>query len=1002
MKLWISVRSLVLAMLIAMVCVSGCGAAMEGAMAPPAEAAKQAEDKPALQVAADRKATTWKRSQIHANNARLAIGDRDELPLVGAEVMADVDGFRARVVIDYYFLNDRDGRFEGNFQLRLPSDASPYYFAFGETVAVAPDAPSWINRDPTKAVAVDPASIREERASTWTAPQEARMVPKQKAARAYADTVRRRVDPGVVEWAGAGVFNARVFPLAPRKLHRIVVAYDVDLVSIGDDLELALDLPEHAKRITADLSVMAPQQSAVSVTPSNPGTPQGARRRYRFENPKEGTVSVRLSRPGSIALAGTDPRTGPYFAAAFRPDVPVPPKEAQSSDAAVVLVDTSLSSNPDRFNVWLILLEALLEKNRDVTKRFAVLFFNVETRWYQPAFLDNTPENVAALLAYARTLSLEGATDLGAAMGEAAHPRWLAAGAPASWDVFLLSDGAATWGESDGFALSRKLQGGHARALYAYQTGMAGTDGPMLDNLAREGRGAVFSVVGESEVPKAATAHRSRPFEIVSITAPGISDLIVAGRPRTLFPGQRLTLAGRGTLPENAEVILTLRRDGVTREVRSRVGSPLPSLLAPRVYGQIAVAQLEELGAPTETMATSYATYFRVTGQTCSLLLLESEADYQRNGVVPEEPGAIQRSAVASTIERILTEAGASLGDPKARFFAWLDSLNHIPGVSFALPRELRGTLQSLPSEAFLVESQPLEPKIADKNQISADYQKLLASHELDYDVVVAEAQRRRREGSAADSLKALSSLVEERPGDSVLARDVAFSAMASGYGGHAYQLFRRVAAARPWEPQTYRAMAGCLVKLHKIDLAIALFEVALAGQWDGRFGDFRQIVSMEYLHLLRQIAAGSVETRIGAYARARMPWIERDAGPARADLVVMITWNTDNTDVDLHVIEPSGTECYYGNRSTWIGGELTKDVTQGYGPEMYVLPKAISGEYQIRAHYYASDRNRASARTKVQALVFEDWGSSRERVTEKLVTLEYGKDQHDIAAVWR
>jgi hypothetical protein len=47
--------------------------------------------------------------------------------------------------------------------------------------------------------------------------KEARIVPREKAAHAYSETVRRRVDPALVEWAGAGVFNARVFPLMPGK-----------------------------------------------------------------------------------------------------------------------------------------------------------------------------------------------------------------------------------------------------------------------------------------------------------------------------------------------------------------------------------------------------------------------------------------------------------------------------------------------------------------------------------------------------------------------------------------------------------------------------------------------------------------------------------------------------------------------------------------------------------------------------------------------------------------
>jgi len=71
-----------------------------------------------------------------------------------------------------------------------------------------------------------------DRQSRWTAPKEARMVPKEKAAYAYHETVRRRVDPALMEWAGAGVFSARVFPLTPRSHHRIVVGYDVDLLQV--------------------------------------------------------------------------------------------------------------------------------------------------------------------------------------------------------------------------------------------------------------------------------------------------------------------------------------------------------------------------------------------------------------------------------------------------------------------------------------------------------------------------------------------------------------------------------------------------------------------------------------------------------------------------------------------------------------------------------------------------------------------------------------------------
>ena len=81
------------------------------------------------------------------------------------------------------------------------------------------------------------------------------MVPREKAAFAYSQTVRRRVDPALVEWSGAGVFNARVFPLMPHKLHRIVIGYDVNLTATDQGFVYRLDLPEQVGQCRVDLSV---------------------------------------------------------------------------------------------------------------------------------------------------------------------------------------------------------------------------------------------------------------------------------------------------------------------------------------------------------------------------------------------------------------------------------------------------------------------------------------------------------------------------------------------------------------------------------------------------------------------------------------------------------------------------------------------------------------------------------------------------------------------------
>jgi hypothetical protein len=947
-------------------------------------------------------ATTWKRSVAVANTSQLFIGDTETLPIKGMQLRSQIDGFRARVLIDFFFFNPNPQQYEGTFKLRLPDGASPLFFAFGESVQMTPkaafDTPTYDDAKESRKVAYEPEAITQQREAKWIKPKIARMVPKEQAAFAYTDTVRRAVDPALMEWAGTGIFNARVFPIAPNKLHRIVVAYDMDLTAIGDDLELQIPIPEGLPSSAIDLNIAVPKGRNVTVVPEGTTETVGEREFHRIENTGGKTLSVRLEGAANAMLVGDDPKVGPFFAAAVTPELPKAPSTG-GARKAVLLVDTSMSSNPDGFVIWLQLLRALLDNNRKSIDGFAVMFFDTDATWWRTEMADNTAANVDAVIAHANTLVLEGATDLGAALGEASKPAWLTDGS--AFDLFVLSDGGVTWGESDRHVISARLGGTKAGALFAYRTGLAGSDTAMLEHLARERGGAVFSVSGETEVAAASVAHNTRPWTLESVELGGTTDVLVAGRPRALFAGQRLIVSGRGAPAKGAVLKLKLSQDGRAAEVNAPVAVQIDSDLTARTYGQHAVMQLEDFALATKSVATAYARHFRVTGATTSLLMLESDDDYARYGIVPEnDANAVKEREVGPLLTRALEQLAAQLGDPKAAFLARLAELEHTPGVEVKIPAALLEMLRGLPSSAFAVPSDPLHPKNHVAEGIPTDVLGQLATQKPEYDTLVAEAERRLAAYGPDDALEALSSLVEASPGDGVLARDVGFSAMQWGKDAQAYYLFDRVAKARPWEPQTYRAMALSAAASGKGELALALFEVALAGKWDARFGEFRQILLQDYLRFLSGTATGKMDALVAGYARTRLADVRKDVGITEADIVITITWNTDNTDVDLHVLEPGGEECYYSNPRTSSGGRITRDVTQGYGPEMYVLEKAPTGKYQIRAKYFASDSNRASARTKVYATVTRDFGRKTEKVEEKVVTLERGKDMHDLVTL--
>lgn len=945
--------------------------------------------------------TTWKRSQLAAHSVKVDVGDNESLPVRSMQAKVTLDGFMARVVLDMVVKNNGPRQYEGTLKLRLPTGSSPYYFAFGQdAVAIASDAaPAFFTPERVRTMGADPIEIRNDRQSLWMGVNEARMVPKEKAALAYTSTVRRQVDPALLEWSGPAIFNARVFPLVPNKNHRIVLGYDVPLTRIGEDLEYTFDLPDNVGSKAIDIAVAPPQGAAVESTPAVKPFEDKVRKFYRYDDPAGKTVTLRLKKPAPAFVVGSDAPTGSYFAADVTPQIPAT-AAAKGRDTALFMVDTSLSSNPDRFNVWIELLRSVLENNQDTIKRFNVMFFNIEQSFYKPSFVTNDATNRLDVLNFANTLALEGATDIGAALVRATRAP---ADGAANWDVFLLSDGSATWGESDAFTMVRRLEKTAVGSIYAYQTGMAGTDSDALSLLARETGGAVFSVMGSSEVKQASTAHRNRPLRLVSASVADGSDVIFAGRPRFIYPGQTLRVVGRGTPAANATLEMKLDAGGGEQTVKVPLGQPITSPLAVRAYGQVATAHIEELAPVTEAMSKAYSIHFRVPGKTSSLLMLESEADYQRFGIVPEDFAKTIKSAQASRIvEDSLDLAAKAIGNPKAAFLRWFDTLPTMASVSFFPHPAFRPALERMPESSFRVDAAPLEVKQRTKVSLPKNIVDLLATHKLDYDVISGEAERRRSAAGPADALKALSSLVEENPGDAVLARDVGISAMSFGLSADAFHLFRRVANSRPYEPQTYRAMGQALTRMGQADLAIAYFEVALAGRWDGRFGDFRKIVAVEYFDLLQQITSGKMKTSVPDFAKQRLPEVAREVQIDSADIVVMITWNTDGTDVDLHVTEPGGETCFYGNRNTRMGGKLTQDVTQGYGPEMYVLKNAQSGQYLVQAKYFASDRNRASTRTKVSVVVIEDYGTQAQRMSERVVTLAYDKDMHDLFKIGR
>jgi Ca-activated chloride channel homolog len=240
--------------------------------------------------------------------------------------------------------------------------------------------------------------------------------------------------------------------------------------------------------------------------------------------------------------------------------------------------------------------------------------------------------------------------------------------------------------------------------------------------------------------------------------------------------------------------------------------------------------------------------------------------------------------------------------------------------------------------------------------------------------------------------LRILSNLMELGLDDAPLMRMYAWRLQQAGELDLAISLLESVRSLRPDEPQSHR------------DLALAL---GLRWESQGLNDDITRAMELLYEVVLRQWDRFPEIEIIALMELNRLIYLAREKGipiPAHIDqrlrrhldldIRISMSWDADLTDVDLHVFEPEGEHAYYGHNLTEIGGLVSRDFREGYGPEEYVLRKALPGAYTIKAHYYGSRQQAVTGPCTVTATVFTNYGREEEKKQVLMLRLDKPSDQ--------
>jgi len=246
------------------------------------------------------------------------------------------------------------------------------------------------------------------------------------------------------------------------------------------------------------------------------------------------------------------------------------------------------------------------------------------------------------------------------------------------------------------------------------------------------------------------------------------------------------------------------------------------------------------------------------------------------------------------------------------------------------------------------------------------------------------------QKGEKELELQVLSNIAELELENPSLLRVLAHRLAQTGRLDLAVLTFEEVLKLRPEEPQSYRDLALVLAEQEQYARAMELLNKVVMGRWDDRFTEIELIALEELNAIIPKAKAAGVN---------EIPLDKRLIKPLDVDIRIVMTWHADNTDIDLWVIEPSGEQADYSHNRTTIGGLVSDDFTGGYGPEEYMVRRAMPGVYTVKANYYGSDAVKLLGAVTVQMDVFTNFGRANQqrksvtvRLKEKEETVKIGE----------
>ena len=245
------------------------------------------------------------------------------------------------------------------------------------------------------------------------------------------------------------------------------------------------------------------------------------------------------------------------------------------------------------------------------------------------------------------------------------------------------------------------------------------------------------------------------------------------------------------------------------------------------------------------------------------------------------------------------------------------------------------------------------------------------------------------KKGNREQAILVVSNLAELGLDDPQLLRVLGYKLSRYNAKKEAVQVFQKVVTIRPEEPQSFRDLGLALADDTQYNEAVKNLYKVITEDWnDDRFEDVKLIT----LNDLNSIIARNKNVKT-SYIDKRL--LKKEP----VDVRVVLSWDTNDCDMDLWVTDPKGEKCYYQNTLTYLGGKISRDVTQGYGPEEFMLKKAENGKYKVQVDYFGTHSQKQLMPVSLRITFYTHFGTPQQKQEETTVRLSNAKEVIEVGA---